>query len=158
MLFEPAHLMKKILAAIVVLTLSAGCYAQGVSATSNAVKDLLVLNETSFDFGKIQQSRPVTHEFQIRNESNDTLKLDNVQASCGCTTPVWKKEPVKPGGNTTVNVGYNAASEGPFEKLVTIYYNAGQTKTLTIKGNVFKAATTPAPPNSSIQLLKQTSQ
>lgn len=149
--------MKNFLVFLLFASLSFFTRGQGTT-TSAKVAEMLVLKEPSFDFGKIQQSHPVTHEFEVTNTSPDTVKIQNVQASCGCTTPVWKKEPIAPGASTSINVGYNAASEGPFEKLVTIYYNGGQIKTLAIKGTVFKASTTPAPPNTSIQLLKQTKQ
>ncbi len=134
--------MKKMYTFLVIITLTLGLKAQVINANTNNVSTnkastaLLVLKEALFDFGKIQSGRPVTHEFEIVNAAADTLKLENVTASCGCTTPVWKKEPVTPGGSTTINVGYNALSEGPFEKQVTVYYNGGQTKSLTIKGNV----------------------
>ena len=151
--------MKKIATLLLFVTITMGLHAQATNGTSSRPpKEMLVLKETAFDFGKIQQGRPVTHEFEIANAGQDTLKLENVQASCGCTTPVWKKDPVAPGSGASINVGYNASSEGPFEKLVTIYYNGGQTKTLTIKGNVYKVAATSAPQNSSIELLKQTNQ
>lgn len=149
--------MKNFVLIALCATISFGARAQGTSSSPKPA-DMLVLKEPSYDFGKIQQSQPVTHEFEVTNTSGDTVRIQNVQASCGCTTPVWKKEPIAPGASTSINVGYNAASEGPFEKLVTIYYNGGQIKTLAIKGTVFKASTTPAPPNASIQLLKQTKQ
>jgi hypothetical protein len=91
----------------------------------------------------------------VVNTSSDSLKLENVQASCGCTTPIWKKDPVAPGASTTITVGYNAAAEGNFEKTVSIYYNGGQMKILNIKGNVYKLPATSAPANSSIELLKK---
>ncbi|MEO6930611.1 MAG: DUF1573 domain-containing protein, partial [Chitinophagaceae bacterium] len=118
--------------------------------------DLLVLRETAHDFGKIQQGRPTTHAFLVENKARDTLQIQNVQASCGCTTPVWSREPVAPGRSSEINVGYNASAEGPFEKTVTIFYNGGQIKTLTIKGSVYKMPTTPAPLNTTVQLFKQT--
>lgn len=130
-------------------------FGQQTAATSQG-KDLLVLKETAYDFGKIQQGRPTTHIFLVENKSADSLQIQNVQASCGCTTPVWNKESVAPGGTTEITVGYNAAAEGPFEKTVTVYYNGGQTKLLTIKGNVYKMPTTPAPLNTTVQLFKQT--
>jgi len=129
--------------------------AQEVNAGNKPFKEILHIKEMAYDFGKIQHGRPVIHEFEITNTSTDTIKLDNVQASCGCTTPVWKKEPVMPGKSSIIQVGYNAATEGPFEKPVTIYYNGGQTKVITIKGNVYKSPETSAPVNTSIQLLKQ---
>jgi hypothetical protein len=150
--------MKNIINVLFLLAVCLGARAQGTNSAGKPVSEALQLKEASFDFGKIQQSRPVTHEFEITNTSADTLKLQNVQASCGCTTPVWKKDPVAPGASTAINVGYNAASLGSFEKLITILYNGGQTKTFTIKGEVYKAPATAAPGNASIQLLKQTNQ
>jgi len=133
--------------------------AQGMPAAAKTGPELLVLKESSFDFSKIPQGRPVTHEFFINNPSStDTLKIADVRASCGCTTPVWKRDPVAPGADTKITVGYNAYNEGPFEKTVTITYNGGQTKLITIKGNVYKAPTTAAPENQGVDLLKKSNQ
>lgn len=130
--------------------------AQQAASANTVLGGHLELKEAAFDFGKIQQGKPVTHDFELVNHGIDTLKLENVQASCGCTTPVWSKDPVAPGAGAVIRVGYNAAAEGNFEKLVTIYYNGGQTKSLTIKGNVYRVPATSAPQNTSILLLKQT--
>jgi hypothetical protein len=51
-------------------------------------------------------------------------------------------------------VGYNAASEGPFTKLITITYNGSQTKQFTIKGEVWKTPVTSAPENKDLGSLK----
>ncbi len=117
--------------------------------------DVLQLKETLHDFGKIPQGRPVTYVFEISNTGSDPLRLENVQASCGCTTPEWTKEAIAPGTNSQIKVGYNAYAEGHFTKTVTIFYNNKQTKVLTITGEVYKTATTSSPENSSVQLLKQ---
>lgn len=132
-----------------------------VSATAQTTPDsqppsapALVLKEASFDFGKIPQGRPVTHLFEVTNTSKEVIRLENVQTSCGCTTPEWSREPIKPGASTTIKVGYNGAGEGPFSKTVTIIYNNNQTKQVVISGNVYKAPATSAPANASLSLLK----
>lgn len=132
----------------------------GLAVSGQALKtgDVLDLKEAAYNFGSIQQGKPAVHEFVIQNTAADTLKIQNVQASCGCTTPVWNKEPVAPGAKTTIQVGYNAAADGAFEKTVTVFYNDGKTKTLMIKGEVYKMPTSPAPLNSTVQLLKQVNQ
>jgi hypothetical protein len=136
--------------------LCAELYAQSSQATVvKPPQSALTLRESLYDFGKIQQGRPVTHEFEVTNQGPDLLKIENVQASCGCTTPTWQKTPVAPHKSTRIGVGFNAAADGPFEKTITILYNGGQTKTLTIKGNVYKSPATSAPLNASIELLKQ---
>jgi hypothetical protein len=117
--------------------------------------DVLQLKENSHNFGKIPQGRPAVYVFEIANTGNTPLRLDNVQASCGCTTPEWSRDAIEAGGTAKIKVGYNAYAEGPFTKTVTVVYNTNMTKTITISGEVYKAPTTSAPENPSIQLLKQ---
>src|SRR5262245_29698223 len=67
--------------------------------------DILTLKETEFDFGKIPQGKPVTHIFDVVNQGKDSLKITNVQASCGCTTPQWDANKVQaPGEKTKITV------------------------------------------------------
>jgi hypothetical protein len=117
--------------------------------------EVLFLKENSHNFGKIPQGRPAVYTFDIINTGQVALKLDNVQASCGCTTPEWSRDPIEPGATAKIRVGYNAYADGPFTKTVTIVYNTNQTKTLTISGEVYKSPANSAPENSSVQLLKQ---
>ncbi len=117
--------------------------------------EALGLTELEYDFNKIPQSKPVYHYFEIVNKGNTPLILDNVTASCGCTTPEWSKEPIAPGQTAKIKVGFNAASEGPFEKPITITYNGNNTKQIKIKGHVWKAPVGAAPANASVQFLKQ---
>lgn len=123
--------------------------------TETSSPEVLALKETEFDFGKIPQGKPVYHVFEIVNKSNKPLKLDNVAASCGCTTPEWSREEIAPGATAVIKVGYNAAAEGPFDKPVTITYNSNQTKVLKIKGEVWKAPAGAAPTNTSLSFLKR---
>lgn len=116
--------------------------------------EAIKFSETTFDFGKIPQGKPVTHLFTVENIGTDSLKIDNVQASCGCTTPEWTKTPVVSGGKTTIKVGYNSAAEGAFDKTITVYYNGGQVKVLNIKGTVWKTADQSAPTNQALNIFK----
>ena len=149
--------MKTIIFTLISLVSLSIAQAQSATGATNKA-DVLLLKETSHDFGKIPQARPVTYVFEIVNTGAVPLKLENVQASCGCTTPQWSKEDIAPGATSNITVGYNAYSEGPFEKTITIQYNQSQTKMLVIKGNVYKAPPSSAPENASVKLLKQISQ
>lgn len=140
--------MKKLLT----LFLFTGFFA---TLQAQTVTETLELKETEFNFGSIPQGKPVYHVFQIVNKGGTPLKLDNVQASCGCTTPEWSKDPIAAGASDKIKVGYNAASEGHFEKTVTITYNGNSTKQIIIKGEVWRAPAGPAPSNASINFLKQ---
>jgi hypothetical protein len=117
--------------------------------------DMLELKENLHNFGKIPQGRPAVYTFAIVNTGSTPLRLDNVHASCGCTTPEWSRDAIAPGATAQIKVGYNAYAEGSFTKTVTIIYNTNLTKVLTITGEVYKVAQTSAPENASVQLLKQ---
>lgn len=138
------------------LVIAAFAKAQNTAVTAPAVETIQV-NTISHDFGKLPQGRPATYVFEVTNTGKTELKIDNVQASCGCTTPIWSKDPVAAGGTTQITVGYNSYAEGPFEKTITIQYNGNQSKVLSIKGNVYKAPPGSAPENASLKLLKQAS-
>jgi hypothetical protein len=123
--------------------------------TTPETQDVLKLKETEHDFGKIPQGKPVYYTFEIVNTGTQALKLDDVHASCGCTTPEWSREPIAPGAVAQIKVGYNAAAENYFEKSITITYNTNQSKQLKIKGTVWKAPEGAAPANASVQFLKK---
>ena len=106
---------------------------------------IISLKEVDYDFGKIPQGKPVTHIFSYTNTGLGPLLLENVQASCGCTTPEWSKDAVAAGSTSKITVGYNAMNDGPFEKFITITYNGKQTKQINIKGEVWKTPVTSAP-------------
>jgi hypothetical protein len=150
--------MKKIGIVITLFVTSLAVRAQAVNTHGTALPrpaDVLQVKENSHNFGKIPQGRPATTTFEVVNTGTVALKLDNVQASCGCTTPVWSHDPIEPGATARIVVGYNAYAEGSFTKTVTIVYNTNMTKMLTITGEVYKTPASSAPDNSSVQLLKQ---
>lgn len=158
--------MKKILVAFFALGMVTFSYAQtGHSpndghnhATVTPVKpadEVLKFKTTEFDFGKIAQGKPVYTEFEIVNVGLTPMKLDDVHASCGCTTPEWSRDVIPAGGSMKIKVGYNAAAEGYFEKPITITYNTNQTKQIKIKGTVWKAPDGSAPANASVDFLKK---
>jgi hypothetical protein len=143
--------MRKLFTLCVVLTAFLFTNAQ----TTPETQDVLKLKETEHDFGKIPQGKPVYYTFEIINTGTQALKLDDVHASCGCTTPEWSREPIAPGAVAQIKVGYNAAAENYFEKSITITYNTNQSKQLKIKGTVWKAPEGAAPANASVQFLKK---
>ena len=160
-IFDPADFFMKtmfITAFVLFVTGIADAQSEVVQKSTTVQQnapDVLLLKETIHDFGQIPQGKPVYYFFEIVNNGPVPLKLENVQASCGCTTPEWNKDPIPVNGADKIKVGYNAASEGPFKKFITITYNGNQTKQITIEGAVWKAPAGSAPANTSVQFLKQ---
>ncbi len=92
-----------------------------------------------FDFGNIKEDKGIaTAEFDFKNTGNQPLIVNNVKASCGCTTPEWNKEPIAPGKSGTIKVAYNPQNRpGAFMKSINVYSNTDPSViNLTIKGTV----------------------
>ncbi len=89
------------------------------------------------DYGLIKESAGKSiYNFRFVNTGSEPLILNNVKASCGCTTPKWTKQPILPSGEGFIEVAYNPKNRpGKFNKTVTVHSNAGKI-TLRIKGEV----------------------
>jgi len=91
------------------------------------------------DFGTFrEEDGRQSYNFEIVNTGNAPLVIQNVVASCGCTTPTWTKSPIPPNGKGIVTALYDPAGRpGPFNKTLTVYTNATpSTIVLVIKGEV----------------------
>lgn len=124
--------MKKLFFVLALLTFAVKGYSQSAKDTLPVIKFDKVLH----DFGKIKEGTLATYSFIFYNTGTTPLILSNVQASCGCTTPEWSKEPIKPGAKGLIKAAYNSYGRpGEFQKYITVKSNGGADVTLTIKGN-----------------------
>ena len=130
-----------------------------VAEAPKAPKDItkyFAFTNDDWNFGKIPQGKPVEYDLFIKNISKDSATLDNVQVSCGCTTPKYTKgQKFGPGEKIKVTLGFNAGVLGSFAKSVTIFLNNNDfTKSVTFKGETFTVASTPAPANNATDKIK----
>lgn len=87
--------------------------------------------ETSHNFGTISQGETVKHTFFFKNTGKTPLIIQSAQGSCGCTIPVWPKDPIAPGSEGKIEVSFNSEyKKGHQEKLVTILANTKPIKTV----------------------------
>ena len=107
------------------------------AAAENPNQADIKFEKETHDFGVIPQGTPVTYQFAVKNTGKEPLIITSASASCGCTTPDWTREPIKPGKEGFVKATYNAASPGDFTKSVTVMSNAKKsTVILYLKGTV----------------------
>ncbi len=106
----------------------------------DSIAPVLELEADAYDFGKIKEGEKVEHEFKFTNTGASPLIISNVQASCGCTTPEYSKNPIAPGEKGMVKVVFNSSGQpGKQHKIVTVTSNALSTNTLLhIRGEVKK--------------------
>jgi hypothetical protein len=80
----------------------------------------LVFEEQTFDFGQINMTDSVAHEFKFKNNGSAPVTLLDVQPSCHCTAPYWPKEPIKPGRTEKITVKFKQGYAGRFIKNVNV--------------------------------------
>lgn len=93
-----------------------------------------------FNFGTIKQGESVTYEFKFTNTGNEPLIISKAEGSCGCTVPVFPKEPILKNQSSTIKVTFNSTGKfGIQDKTVTITSNAVQNPMiLHVKGTIEK--------------------
>ncbi len=138
--------MKKLLFFLLVLGVSFNSYAQTKTNTwqndkgefIETTKPIFLFDEESYDFGDMIHGEKYTHIFKFQNIGAEDLILTNVKASCGCTTPVWPKEPIASGETAEIKVIFNTKGKrGNINKAVTITSNAVEpVKRIFIKGKL----------------------
>jgi hypothetical protein len=110
--------------------------ANQVIEVYNAKGDPLKFKTDQLDIGEVPQGKPVTVEFEYSNDSKETVIIANASTACGCTVAGFDKNPIQPGKTGKISVSYNAAALGVFSKTVTVSFDNGVQKILTLKGKV----------------------
>ncbi len=101
--------------------------------------------EYSFDFGNVNEAGGiVSHEFTFTNTGDGTLLIIDANATCGCTSPEYPKNPIAPGKSGKIKVSYNPAGRpGPIDRTITVKTNGSPKKIrLKINGNVIPKTAT----------------
>ena len=112
------------------LLLTAYTYAQN--------KAVMEFDRNEHDFGQIiERDGNVSTIFKFQNKGNSPLVINQVIASCGCTTPEYPNNPIAPGKSGEIKVTYNPLGRpGYFSKSIIVLNNGDPSRIeLKIKGN-----------------------
>ncbi|MBK6446885.1 MAG: DUF1573 domain-containing protein [Bacteroidetes bacterium] len=98
------------------------------------------------NFGTITQGESVTYEFKFTNTGSEPIIISKAEGSCGCTVPIYPKEPIMKGQSSVIKVTFNSAGKmGVQDKTVTLTSNAKQNPMIIhMKGTVEKPIEQPA--------------
>jgi hypothetical protein len=114
------------------------CSATFAALAQNAYPTM-TFGELTHNFGKINEvDGPATFTFEFTNTGAEPIVIQDVHASCGCTTPEWSNKPVLAGQKGMIKAQYNPAGRpGAFNKSITVTSNAVNSPVvLTISGDV----------------------
>ena len=108
--------------------------------TSFSQKPNISFEESEHNFGDIEEKGgKVSHKFTFTNNGKNPLRILSVKPSCGCTTPDWTKDEIKPGNQGYIIAEYNPKGRpGVFRKSLSIVTNDNQRALIFIKGKVIK--------------------
>ncbi|XOV68127.1 MAG: DUF1573 domain-containing protein [Fluviicola sp.] len=98
----------------------------------------LAFDKEMHDFGNVQAETDVFTEFRVTNTGKRPLVIENVSASCGCTTPKKPEKPIAPGASDVIEVKFKSkpGQENEVTKTVTVTANTKQ-KTHQVKIRAF---------------------
>ncbi|MFM8241657.1 MAG: DUF1573 domain-containing protein [Crocinitomicaceae bacterium] len=98
-------------------------------------------DQMEHDFGTVTEESVSDYSFKVTNTGSQPLIIDDVSASCGCTTPKKPEKPIAPGQSDEIQVSFkpNVGQLGEQNKTVTVKANTNpDLVVLKIKANVKK--------------------
>lgn len=111
-----------------------------VQASAQIKMELIEFDNAIWNFGEVDEANGMLrHTFTFTNKSDKDFIISSVQASCGCTTPEWSSNPIKPGGKGIIKANFNPTGMlGEAHKSVLVYGNFQDNiaKILEIKGKI----------------------
>jgi hypothetical protein len=111
------------------------------TASGNGDRSILpafVFQEEVHDFGKIIEGESVSFDFKFKNTGKSDLLISDVSTSCGCTVPIFTKEPIRAGQTGVIKVTFSSAGKRGFQSknIVVVANTQPNTTTLRIKAQV----------------------
>lgn len=108
--------------------------------TTNVAK--MEFDNLRYRYGEVEEGVIVTHTFKFKNVGKAPLIISNAKSTCGCTVPVWPKEPIPVGGEGEIFVKFDTKKKEAYQtKPIFIQANTHPTETtLYLMGKVQKKA------------------
>lgn len=129
--------MKNLLLTLSIVLLGSIAYAQDDAPAKKG--PIMSFESLTVDYGTIEENADPLRIAKFTNTGDEPLIITNARGSCGCTVPVWPKQPIMPGESAEIEIRYATNRIGPFSKTVKITTNENNDgHTITVKGKVLK--------------------
>ncbi len=149
--------MKNILTLLILSFTSAFVIAQAEIQKEAAATDggpIMTFESMDVDYGTIDQHSEPLRVLNFTNTGDEPLVIKNCKGSCGCTVPIWPKEPIMPGEEATIEIRYATNRLGKINKTVRITTNEGDTPhVIKVLGTVLTPDTEESVPTSAPSML-----
>lgn len=97
------------------------------------------VSQPDYDFGTIYQGEKIRHSFIFANSGKETLVVEKVSSSCGCTAALASAKALAPGGSGEIQATFDSTRfRGAVSKTVYLYTNdpARPVVQLQLKGKI----------------------
>ncbi len=143
--------MKRLILSLLVILVLVSCETKNDNLSTSLVNNpssaegvkkgnapAIKFEKTEHDFGKILQGEQVSYTFKFKNVGNAPLIISSIEKTCGCTTPEFTKEPIKPGDTGKITISYDSKGHKGFQnKRLIVKANTNPSETvLRIKAQV----------------------
>ncbi len=112
--------------------------ADGMSQNEKDKLPVIEFERTTYDFGEVVQGEKLSYTFKFKNTGKSNLIIFSSEATCGCTTSMPPKAPIRPGETGEIKVVFDSSSQkGKVVKRILVGANTYPAETiLTITANV----------------------
>ena len=89
---------------------------------------VISFDNESHDYGPVMYGDKVSHEFTVTNTGDQTLTIEKLESTCGCTQAVKGASEVPPGGKTHILTSFDTKGMKAGKKLKKVYVNSNDPK------------------------------
>lgn len=97
---------------------------------------MIRVSETSKALGQVKLNQTVTTNFTLFNDGDDSISVNNISSSCGCTVPSISVNPIPTKSSAILTVSFTPGSMGQSVKSVSFNSDGNSTQTLYINATV----------------------
>lgn len=93
-----------------------------ITPTDTVKRGVISFSKDTVHLGTFSENKVQRCEYEFYNDGDAPLEILQVQATCGCTRPIFSKEKVMPGERGVIRVEYDGKGkpEGRFKRSIVV--------------------------------------
>ena len=93
----------------------------------------ITFDKQTHDYGKVRYGDKVVEEFPFTNTGDETLVIDRLRASCGCTKAIKGSREIPPGGSSKIVAEFDTTDLRSGLKQKSIFVHCNDPKNTVVK-------------------------
>jgi hypothetical protein len=109
----------------------------------------ITFDKVTHDYGKVMYGNTVNEEFKFTNTGDETLRIENLRSTCGCTKAVQGSSEIAAKGKSKITASFDTTGLSPGRKRKTLFVHSNDPVNpeveLTIFADVIRELTVSPP-------------